>query len=40
MLPIVIREILRMFVNTLTPGDKYPIEACEILSLPIQTQLS
>ena len=38
--PLVLGEILRGFVNTLTADDKYPVEDCENLQLPIQMQLS
>ena len=38
--PLVLGEILRVFVNTLTADDKYPVEDCENLQLPIQMQLS
>ena len=40
MSPLVLGEILRMFVNTLTIAGKYPVEGCENLQLPIQMQLS
>ena len=40
MSPIVLGEILRVFVKTLTADDKYPLEDCENLQLPIQMQLS
>ena len=35
-----LREILRMFVNTLTRDDKYLVQDCQNLPLPIQIQLS
>ena len=38
--PLLIGEIFRVFVNTLTPGDKYRVQDCEHLQLPIQKQLS
>ena len=38
--PLVLGQILRVFVNTLTADDKYPFEDCENLPLPIQMQLS
>ena len=38
--PIVLGEILGMFVNTLTADGKYPVQGCENLQLPIQMQLS
>ena len=37
---LVICEILRGFVNTLTADDKYPLRNCENLPLPIEIQLS
>ena len=37
---LVICEILRAFVNTLTVNGKYPFRNCENLKLPIQMQLS
>ena len=40
MLPIVIPEILRVFVKALNAGGKYPVEACENLPRSIQMQLS
>ena len=40
MSPLVLGEMLEVFVNTL-PGDgKYPVQGCENLQLPIQMQLS
>ena len=33
-------EILKVFVNTWIAADKYPIQDCENLRLPIQIQLS
>ena len=33
-------EILGVFFNTLTADDKYPVQGCENLQLPIQMQLS
>ena len=38
--PLVICEILRVFRNTLTANDKYPVQDCVNLSSPIQIQLS
>ena len=38
--PIVLGEILKVFVNTWIAADKYPIQDCENLRLPIQIQLS
>ena len=40
MFPIMVPEILRVFVNRLTAGEKYLVEACENLPLSIQMQLS
>ena len=40
MSPLVISEILEVFVNTLTADDKYPVQDCENLPLLIQMQLS
>ena len=40
MSPLVISEILEVFVNTLTADDKYPVQDCENLQLLIQMQLS
>ena len=40
MSPLVIGEILGVFVNTLTADGKYPVQGCENLQLPIQMQLS
>ena len=37
--PLVLREILGLYVNTLTANAKYPIQDCENLQLPIQMQL-
>ena len=39
MCPIVLGEILGMFVNTLTADGKYSVQGCEKLQLPIQMQL-
>ena len=36
----VLGEIWGVFVNTLTTDAKYPVQDCENLQLPIQTQLS
>ena len=36
---LVLGEVLVVFVNTLIADDKYPVEDCENLSLPIQMQL-
>ena len=38
--PLVLSEILGVFVNTLTADGKYPVQGCENLQLPIQMQLS
>ena len=38
--PLVLNEILGMFVNTLTADGKYTVQGCENLQLPIQMQLS
>ena len=40
MCPLVLREILEVFVNTLTGDDRYPVQDCENLTLPIQMELS
>ena len=40
MSPLGLGEILQVFVNTLTPDGKYPVQDCENLQLPIQMQLS
>ena len=37
--PLVLGEILGVFVNTLTADGKYPVQGCENLQLPIQMQL-
>ena len=37
---LVIGEVLGVFVNTLTADDKYRVQDCENLLLPIQMQLS
>ena len=36
--PLVLSEILEVFVNILTADDKYPVQDCEKLRLPIQMQ--
>ena len=33
-------EVLGVFVNILTADDKYPLQDCENLQLPIEMQLS
>ena len=40
MAPLVLGEILGVFLNTLTADGKYPIPDCENLQLAIQMQLS
>ena len=40
MSPLVLREILPVFVETLTVDGKYPVQFCENFQLPIQMQLS
>ena len=40
MSPLLLGEILRVFVNTLTSDGKYPVLDCENSPLPIQMQLS
>ena len=40
MSPLVLSEILGVFINTLTAEDKYPVQEFENLQLPIQMQLS
>ena len=40
MSPLVLDEMLGVFVNTLTADGKYPVQGCENLQLPIQMQLS
>ena len=38
--PLGLVEILRVFANTYTVDDKYCVQDCENLPLPIQLQLS
>ena len=38
--PMVLGEILKVFANTWVAGDKYSIQDCENLRLPIKMQLS
>ena len=38
--PLVLGEILGVFVNILTTDAKYPLQDCKNLQLPIQVQLS
>ena len=40
MSPLALGEILEVFVNTLIPDGKSPVQHCENLQLPIQMQLS
>ena len=40
MSPLDLGELLKVFVNTLTAGEKYPVQDCQNLHLPIQMQLS
>ena len=40
MSPLVLGEVLGVFVNTLSPDGKYPVQDYENLQLPIQMQLS
>ena len=40
MSPLVLGEILGVFVNTLTADGKYPVQGCENLQHPIEMQLS
>ena len=40
MSPLLLGEILGLFVNTLTADGKYPVQGCENLQLPSQMQLS
>ena len=37
---LVLDEIVKVFLNTLTSDGKYPVEGCENFQLPFQTQLS
>ena len=37
--PLVILEVVGVFVNTLTADGKYPVRLCENLQLPTQMQL-
>ena len=39
MSPQELGEILVVFVNTLTADEKYPVQDCQSLPLPIQMQL-
>ena len=40
MSPLVLCEILGVFLNTLTVDCKYPVQDCDNLQLPNQMQLS
>ena len=40
MSPLVLDAIVGVFVNTLTYDGKYPVQGCEYLQLPFQSQLS
>ena len=40
MSPLVLGEILAVFVNRLTPDAKYTVQDCENWQLPIKLQLS
>ena len=40
MSPLVLREILEVFLNTLTANCNYPAQDCANLQLPIQIELS
>ena len=40
MSPLVLGEMLGMFLNILTDDGMYPVQGCENLQLPIQMQLS
>ena len=40
MSPLVLREMLGVFVNILTADGEYPVQDCENVPLPIQMQLS
>ena len=40
MSPLVLGDILGVFVKTLTGDGMYPVQCCENLQLPIQMQLS
>ena len=40
MSPLVLGEILVVFVNRMTADSKYPVRDCQNLQLPIQMQLS
>ena len=38
--PLLKFQMIGVFVNTLTPDYKYPVQDCENLLFPIQMQLS
>ena len=38
--PLILGEMLRVFVNTLIADDKYPVQDCKKLALAMQMQLS
>ena len=40
MSPLVLREILGVFLNTMNADDKSRVQDCKNLPLPIQMQLS
>ena len=40
MSPIMLGEAFVVFLNRLTADNKYPVQDCENLQLPIQMQLS
>ena len=40
MSPLVLGEMIGVFVNILTADGKYPVQDCENLELSIQMQLS
>ena len=40
MSPLVLGEVLVVFVNRLTADGKYPVQDCENLQLPIQMHIS
>ena len=40
MSPLVLREILEVFLNTLTANGNYPAQDCANLQVPIQIELS
>ena len=40
MSPLVLGEVLVVFLNRLTADDEHPVQDCENLQIPIQMQLS